>query len=109
MRISTVNIRAMKRHRKPIVAITAYDHTFAQLADRAGAHIMLVGDSLGMVVQGHDTTLPVTLDEMIYHSRIVARAAQQRNGRSGFAVHVVPGFVGPSGVERGQVDEGGVG
>ncbi len=76
MRTSTVNIRNMKRRRDPIVAITAYDYTFAQLADRAGAHMLLVGDSLGMVVQGHDTTLPVTLDEMIYHSGIVARAAQ---------------------------------
>ena len=76
MRINTVNIRDMKRHRKPIVAITAYDYTFAQLADRAGAHMLLVGDSLGMVVQGHETTLPVTLDEIIYHSRIVSRATQ---------------------------------
>ena len=76
MRINTTNIRDMKRHRRPIVAITAYDYTFAQLADRAGAHMLLVGDSLGMVIQGHDTTLPVTLDEMIYHSKIVARAAR---------------------------------
>ncbi len=76
MSINTINIRDMKRRRKPIVAITAYDHTFAQLADRAGAHMLLIGDSLGMVIQGHETTLPVTLDEMIYHSRIVARATQ---------------------------------
>ena len=76
MRTSTANIRDMKRHRDPIVAITAYDYTFARLADTSGAHMLLVGDSLGMVVQGHDTTLPVTLDEMIYHSKIVARAAR---------------------------------
>lgn len=76
MRTNTSRIRDMKRHRKPIVAITAYDYTFAQLADRAGAHMLLVGDSLGMVIQGHETTLPVTLDEMVYHSKIVARAAR---------------------------------
>ena len=76
MRINTTDIRGMKRHRKPIVAVTAYDYTFAQLADRAGAHVLLVGDSLGMVVQGHETTIPVTVDEVIYHSKIVARAAR---------------------------------
>jgi len=76
MRISTSAIREMKRQGKPIAAITAYDYTFAQLADRTGAHMLLVGDSLGMVIQGHDTTLPVTLDEIIYHSKMVTRAAQ---------------------------------
>jgi 3-methyl-2-oxobutanoate hydroxymethyltransferase len=58
---------------RKITAITAYDVTFARLADRAGLDIVLVGDSLGMVVQGHDTTLPVTLDEMVYHARITSR------------------------------------
>lgn len=56
-----------------IVAITAYDATFGRLADEAGVDIILVGDSLGQVVQGHDTTLPVSLDEVIYHTRCVAR------------------------------------
>ena len=53
--------------------VTAYDVTFARLADRAGVDAVLVGDSVGMVVQGHPSTLPVTLDEMVYHSRAVAR------------------------------------
>jgi 3-methyl-2-oxobutanoate hydroxymethyltransferase len=57
--------------------LTAYDATFARLLDEAGADILLVGDSLGMVVQGHDTTLPVTLDEMIYHCKAVARGARR--------------------------------
>jgi 3-methyl-2-oxobutanoate hydroxymethyltransferase len=55
--------------------VTAYDWTFARLLDEAGVDMLLVGDSLGMVVQGHDTTLPVTLDEMVYHTRMVARGA----------------------------------
>ena len=58
----------------PIVAVTAYDYPFARIADEAGIDFILVGDSLGMVVQGNDTTLPVTMDEVIYHCRMVARA-----------------------------------
>jgi 3-methyl-2-oxobutanoate hydroxymethyltransferase len=60
-----------------IVMTTAYDATFARMLDEAGADILLVGDSLGMVVQGLDTTLPVTLEEMIYHSRAVSRGARR--------------------------------
>lgn len=57
--------------------LTAYDFAMAQLLDEAGVDILLVGDSLAMVVQGHETTLPVTLDEMIYHGEMVARAARR--------------------------------
>jgi len=57
--------------------VTAYDATFARMLDQGGAEILLVGDSLGMVVQGQDTTLPVTLDEMIYHCRAVARGSKR--------------------------------
>ena len=53
--------------------VTAYDATFARLAEKGGADMVLVGDSLGMVIQGHDSTLPVTLDDIIYHSRAVSR------------------------------------
>jgi 3-methyl-2-oxobutanoate hydroxymethyltransferase len=56
-----------------VVAVTAYDVTFARLADQAGVDIVLVGDSLGMVIQGHASTLPVTLDEMVYHCRAASR------------------------------------
>ncbi len=56
--------------------LTAYDYPFAQIVDEAGIDAILVGDSLGMVVQGLDNTLPVTMDEMIYHTRIVARAVR---------------------------------
>ena len=67
----------MKQKGKKIAAITAYDYPFAKIADEAGVHILLVGDSLGMVVQGGINTLSVTMDEMVYHTRMVAKAAQQ--------------------------------
>ncbi len=60
-----------------LVMLTAYDFTFARLADRAGVDMLLVGDSLAMVVQGHDNTLSVTMDEMIYHTRMVARGRER--------------------------------
>ncbi len=68
------DILARKANGPKIVAVTAYDIAFARLFDEAGVDILLVGDSLGMVFQGNETTLPVTLDEMIYHARAVARA-----------------------------------
>jgi 3-methyl-2-oxobutanoate hydroxymethyltransferase len=71
--VNVSTLRRMKAAKEPIASITAYDASFASLVDHAGADIVLVGDSLGMVVQGHDTTVPVTVDDMIYHSRLVAR------------------------------------
>jgi 3-methyl-2-oxobutanoate hydroxymethyltransferase len=61
----------------PIVALTAYDFPFGRIADEAGVDLILVGDSLGMVVQGLENTLPVTMDEMVYHCRMVARARRR--------------------------------
>jgi 3-methyl-2-oxobutanoate hydroxymethyltransferase len=60
-----------------IVMVTAYDATFARMLDEGGADVLLIGDSLGNVVQGLDTTLPVTLDEMIYHARCVSRGSRR--------------------------------
>jgi 3-methyl-2-oxobutanoate hydroxymethyltransferase len=60
-----------------IVMVTCYDATFARLVEKAGADAILIGDSLGMVIQGHDTTVPVTVDEIIYHCRAVARGCQR--------------------------------
>jgi 3-methyl-2-oxobutanoate hydroxymethyltransferase len=57
--------------------LTAYDATFARLLDRAGTDVLLVGDSLGMVVQGHDTTLPVTMDQIVYHCAAVNRGVER--------------------------------
>jgi 3-methyl-2-oxobutanoate hydroxymethyltransferase len=67
----------MKERGERISMITAYDATFAQMLDEAGADMLLVGDSLGMVVQGQDSTLPVTVDEVIYHCRAVARGTRR--------------------------------
>jgi 3-methyl-2-oxobutanoate hydroxymethyltransferase len=71
--VTVSTLRDMKQAREPIACLTAYDASFAQLVDLAGTDVVLVGDSLGMVVQGLDTTVPVTVADMIYHSRCVAR------------------------------------
>jgi len=65
-----------KQEGKKLSVLTAYDHTMARILDQAGVDAILVGDSLSMVVQGHETTITVTLDEMIYHGRMVARAVE---------------------------------
>jgi 3-methyl-2-oxobutanoate hydroxymethyltransferase len=71
-----LDIYKKKAEGKKITMLTAYDFPTAQIVDQAGIDMILVGDSLGMVVQGVSSTLPVTMDEMIYHTRMVARAAQ---------------------------------
>ena len=71
------DIRARKSEGPKIAAVTAYDATFARLLDEGGTDILLVGDSLGMVVQGRANTLAVTLEQIAYHGRAVARAAQR--------------------------------
>ncbi|MHB1565332.1 MAG: 3-methyl-2-oxobutanoate hydroxymethyltransferase [Acidiferrobacter sp.] len=71
--VTVPQLLQMKTDGCRIVALTAYDVSFARAMDQAGIDIVLVGDSLGMVVQGHGTTLPVTLDEMVYHTTCVAR------------------------------------
>ena len=75
--VSTTTLRKMKRDKMPIAVITAYDYPSAKHADEAGVDVILVGDSLGNVVLGYDSTLPVTLDDMVYHARAVTRAVQR--------------------------------
>lgn len=75
--ITISSLRAMKRNGQPIAAMTAYDASIAQVVDAAGMDVVLVGDSLGMVIQGEDTTLPVTVDDMIYHARAVYRGLER--------------------------------
>jgi len=75
--VTVPRLRKMKRSGERITMVTAYDATFARLFDEAGIDVLLVGDSLGMVVQGRDSTLPVTVDEVIYHCRAVARGARR--------------------------------
>jgi len=72
-KVTTRHLRGMKRKGEKITMMTAYDYAFARIVDQAGIEIILVGDSLGNVVQGLQTTLPVTLDEMIYHTTLAAR------------------------------------
>lgn len=77
MRFTVTDLLAKKRETQKITMLTAYDYPFAQLVDEAGIDMILVGDSLAMVIQGNDTTLPVTLDEMIYHTKIVVKTTNR--------------------------------
>ena len=77
MRTTLTHLRTMYDKGEKIAALTCYSASFATLLEKNGVDILLVGDSLGMVLQGHETTLPVTLDDMIYHTACVARGAQQ--------------------------------
>ena len=70
--VTLSTLRDLKSKGEKIACLTAYDATFAHLVDKAGTDIILVGDSLGMVIQGHKTTVPVKIEDMIYHTRIVA-------------------------------------
>ncbi len=76
-RVTVPRFVEMKHTRQKITMLTAYDFTMASLLDAAGVDSLLVGDSMGMVVQGHETTLPVTLDQIIYHAEMVGRAAKR--------------------------------
>ncbi|HEX4422051.1 MAG TPA: 3-methyl-2-oxobutanoate hydroxymethyltransferase [Kofleriaceae bacterium] len=76
-KVTIHTLRQMKARGEKIAMLTAYDATFARLLEEAGADVLLVGDSLGMVIQGHETTLPVTLDEIAYHCRAVVRGARR--------------------------------
>ena len=70
-------LRDMKEAHTPIACLTAYDASFASLVDAADVDLVLVGDSLGMVIQGHDTTVPVTVSDIVYHTRAVARGLRR--------------------------------
>jgi 3-methyl-2-oxobutanoate hydroxymethyltransferase len=75
-RITAPQFTALKKEGRKISMVTAYDFALARLVDAAGIEGILVGDSMSMVVQGHDSTLPVTLDEMVYHAEMVGRAVE---------------------------------
>ena len=75
--VNVSTLQKMKQKGEPIACLTAYDASYAALVDAAGTDLVLVGDSLGMVIQGHDTTVPVTVDDIIYHSRTVARGLRR--------------------------------
>ena len=74
--VTTRTLTTMKRMGEKIAMLTAYDYLVAKYLDQVGIDIILVGDSVGNVVQGHETTLPVTVDDMIYHAKAVKRAVK---------------------------------
>ena len=76
-RIRVPDLKEKKKRGEKIAVLTAYDATMARLMDRAGIDVLLVGDSLGMVILGYETTLPVTLDAMVHHTRAVSRGASR--------------------------------
>jgi 3-methyl-2-oxobutanoate hydroxymethyltransferase len=75
-KVTTTTIQEKKQRREPITCLTAYDYATARLVDEAGIDMILVGDSLAQVVMGYDNTLPVTIDEMLHHTRAVRRAVK---------------------------------
>ena len=75
-RRTVTTLRKMKQDKEKIVMLTAYDSSFGRVLDEQGVDVILIGDSLGMVIQGHPTTIPVTVDDMIYHTRAVSAVAQ---------------------------------
>ena len=77
MRTTLTSLQALRDKGEKIAVLTCYDASFAALLEAGGVDVLLVGDSLGMVLQGHETTLPVTLDEMVYHTACVARGSKQ--------------------------------
>lgn len=76
-RVTTRRLQDMKKQGKRISCLTAYDALIARILDEAGIDLILVGDSLGNIVQGHETTIPVTLDDIIYHTKAVVRGVQR--------------------------------
>jgi 3-methyl-2-oxobutanoate hydroxymethyltransferase len=100
-RVTIHTLRQMKERGEKITVLTAYDATFARLLDEGGADVLLVGDSLGMVIQGHETTLPVTLDEMSYHCRAVARGARRAH-----VVGDLPFMTYQGSIEQGMISSG---
>ena len=80
-RITTQVLAEMKANGEPITMLTAYDYSMATIVDQAGVDVILVGDSASNVMAGHETTLPITLDHMIYHASSVVRAAKRTPSR----------------------------
>ena len=100
-RVTIHTLRQMKERGEKIAVLTAYDATFGRLFDESGADVLLVGDSLGMVIQGHDTTLPVTLDEMAYHCRAVVRGVRRAH-----VVGDMPFMTYQASIEQGLANAG---
>lgn len=76
-KVTTKSLQRMKDKKEPIAALTAYDFLMAQLLDKAGIDVILIGDSVAMVVQGQETTVAVTMEEMLYHAKIVSAGVER--------------------------------
>ena len=75
-KVTAASLLHMKNRGERFTMLTAYDSTFAKILDEAGIDVLLVGDSLGMVVQGHSNTIPVTIDDIIYHTKCVSKVTK---------------------------------
>ena len=118
-KVTFQTLQEKKQAQRPICALTAYDYATARLVDEAGVDLILVGDSLAMVVMGYDTTLPVTVDEMLHHTRAVRRAVKRAivaadmpfgsyHGSVNAAVANAVRFVKEAGAEAVKVEGGAV-
>jgi 3-methyl-2-oxobutanoate hydroxymethyltransferase len=118
-RVTADSLLQKKLAGHPITALTAYDYPTARLVDEAGIDMVLVGDSLGMVVLGYENTLPVTMDEMLHHTRAVARALRRAflvadmpygsyHGSAREATHNAIRFVKDAGAQAVKIEGGGV-
>ena len=76
-KVTTRTLKAMKTEGERIACMTAYDAAFSSVLDKVGVDLILVGDSVGMVVQGHATTIPVSMEEMVYHTQLVVRGNER--------------------------------
>jgi len=115
--VTLLQLSSMKRKQEPIAMMTAYDYPSAQLAEAAGVDIILVGDSVGNVVQGRETTLPVTIEQMIYHAEMVSRAVHHPfviadlpfatyHGSEDYILHHVSRMIRDGGVKAVKMEGG---
>jgi 3-methyl-2-oxobutanoate hydroxymethyltransferase len=116
-KITATSLQEKKLHHEPITCLTAYDYASGRLLDEAGIDVILVGDSLGMVMLGYETTLPVTVDEMVHHTRAVRRGVKRAlliadmpfgsyHATEEEALHAATRFVKESGAEAVKIEGG---
>ena len=86
-RLTSTDLKQMKKRGEKVAVLTSYDASFTIQMEKAGIDVLLVGDSLGMVLQGHDSTLPVTIDDMVYHTLLVSRVRKRAYIVSDFPYH----------------------